>query len=75
MKLNVIFVMLQVDEERELVRRLEARNGHYMKATMVESQVKDLEPPGFSETDILPVDAAIEPEELASLIVKTLNLS
>lgn len=49
------FVLLQARRE-ELVRRVGARKGHYMKAHMVESQLEILEQPGVEEVDVLPVD-------------------
>lgn len=50
------FVVLQVDKD-ELIRRVGARKGHYMKDSMVASQVAAVEEPMVDETDVLPVDA------------------
>ena len=50
------FVALQASEG-ELIRRVGARKGHYMKGSMVASQVAAVEDPMIDETDVLPVDA------------------
>ena len=50
------FVVLQAGEE-ELIRRVSGRKGHYMKASMVASQIAAIEQPMIDETDVLPVDA------------------
>jgi carbohydrate kinase (thermoresistant glucokinase family) len=50
------FVALQASED-ELVKRVGARKGHYMKDSMVASQVAAVEEPMVDETDVLPIDA------------------
>lgn len=52
---EVHFVYLRADEE-VLLQRVKARQGHYMKDTMVHSQFKSLEEPKEDETDCLVVE-------------------
>lgn len=52
----VTFVFLDVEPAKALAR-LEAREGHFMKADMVQSQFDDLERPGSDEPDIESFDA------------------
>lgn len=52
---EVHFVYLRADEE-VLLQRVKARQGHYMKDTMVHSQFKSLEEPKEDEMDCLFVD-------------------
>ena len=71
--LQTNFVLLEADEE-ELMRRVDGRQGHYMKSTMVASQLASLEEPYEDETDMLPIDAAGgTPEEQAGLILSILQ--
>lgn len=58
---RVVFLDLQCEAD-VLAERMGAREGHYMPATLVESQVSAYEPPATSEVDVLPVDAAARPE-------------
>lgn len=53
----VHFVFLDASEE-ELVRRVTSREstGHYMKADMIRSQLRDLEKPGGEERDAVTVN-------------------
>jgi gluconokinase len=53
---DVAFVNLVVDRD-EAVRRVGARTGHYMRATMVDSQFAALEPPDADELDVVSIDA------------------
>lgn len=53
---SVHFVYLRADEET-LIARVNARQGHYMKDTMVRSQFRTLEEPATDEYDCLVVDA------------------
>ena len=57
--IKIVFVMLQATE-KELVRRVIERKGHYMKSDMVRSQLAAIERPGVDDVDILPVDAEQE---------------
>lgn len=55
----------------ELLReRLEQRQGHFMKAGMLDSQLADLEPP----KDAITVDVAPSPEEIVAEIRRALGL-
>jgi gluconokinase len=47
-RVKLFFIFLHVDE-KELVRRMQSRKGHYMKIGMLESQLKALEMPGKDE--------------------------
>lgn len=58
------FLLLQVNEGRDLEERVKERAGHYMKGDMVRSQIEELEGPGVEEVDVLPVDASQLPEEV-----------
>lgn len=49
----------------ELERRLAARRGHYMPASLLPSQLATLERPGADE-DALVLDAAADPDELVA---------
>ena len=53
---GVVFVYLQVSRA-ELERRLAGRKGHYMPASLLDSQLDALEPPGDDEA-ALTVDAS-----------------
>ena len=52
---EVHFVYLRADED-VLMQRVKARQGHYMKDSMVHSQFKSLEEPKNDETDCLMLD-------------------
>ncbi|KAL4933904.1 gluconokinase [Aspergillus undulatus] len=52
---RIHFVYLKLDRT-ELYARVSARQAHYMKPGMVESQLRDLEEPGQGEWDVLTVD-------------------
>ena len=54
--INAVFVDLQASKD-VLMQRLEARQGHYMSAKMVEGQMDVYEGAGPGEVDVLPVDA------------------
>jgi len=59
------FVLLDAGQD-ELLRRLTRRSGHYMPATLLDSQLATLERPGDDEA-ILALDAAAPPERLCDL--------
>lgn len=65
----VRFVHLQGSSEL-LARRLNSRQGHFMPATLLESQLATLEAP----TEALRVDVAPPPTEIVSQIVERLGL-
>jgi gluconokinase len=52
---RIHFVYLKLDPV-VLYQRVSARQAHYMKPGMVESQLRDLEEPGVGEWDALTVD-------------------
>jgi carbohydrate kinase (thermoresistant glucokinase family) len=58
---GVRFVFLHGDEAL-LRARLQARQGHYMPASLLDSQLATLEPPGADEPDVLAVDLALPTE-------------
>jgi gluconokinase len=62
------FVYLSADPEL-LRRRLAQRQGHYMKAEMLESQLASLEQPG---SEAVTVDAAAPPGSIVSQILTLL---
>lgn len=53
---KVVFLDLQCAPET-LIARLQERKGHYMKAEMVQSQLKDQEGVATDEVDVFPIDA------------------
>lgn len=53
----VWFVFLDVPRD-EIVRRIERRRDHFMKADMVDSQFAALEPPGAGEDDVAIIDVS-----------------
>jgi gluconokinase len=59
----VHFVFLHASEE-VLLQRVKARQGHYMGADMVHSQLESLEFPKSEETDVLSVDVSGTKEEV-----------
>lgn len=66
----VVFVYLAVDRD-ELRRRLERRTGHFMPASLLDSQLADLEEPGADEHAIT-VDAGGAPARTVALITAQL---
>jgi gluconokinase len=67
---GVRFVHLEGD--RALLReRLDRRRGHYMPATLLESQFATLEPPA----DAITVDVAGSPDAIAATIIRQLGLA
>ncbi|MGH9466078.1 MAG: gluconokinase [Terriglobales bacterium] len=67
--LPVVWVYLRATEE-VLHRRLEQRQGHYMKADMLASQLADLEEPNPGAALIF--DATLPPETIAARVLATL---
>jgi len=53
--------------------RIEQRAGHFMPATLLDSQLLALEPPQAAETPIV-VDVSAEPEEIVRRIMAALGL-
>jgi len=71
-RVETVFLDLQVERE-ELLKRMERRGGHYMKEGMVESQLAIREEPSVMETDVVPVDAVKDVEEMFEDIVESLK--
>jgi gluconokinase len=61
---RVSFVLLD-NHRDELVRRLSHRPGHYMPASLIDSQLDTLERPGADEP-VLTLDSTKAPEELCA---------
>jgi gluconokinase len=70
---NVVFVHLAGSKDL-IARRLTARLDHYMPATLLDSQVATLEPPGPDENTVV-VDVGRTPAEEAAEVVRRLGLS
>jgi len=60
--IQVHFIYLHADEKL-LQDRVAARQGHYMKSTMVHSQFENLEEPD-KEDDVLKIDVDVPPQEV-----------
>ncbi|KAF9740631.1 hypothetical protein PMIN06_000356 [Paraphaeosphaeria minitans] len=73
---NVRFVYLKASKE-VLLQRVGGRHGHYMKDTMVLSQLAALEEPGEDETrklhDVDIVDVSGSPEEVEKLVTAAVD--
>lgn len=69
---GVVFVHLA--GSRDVIRRrLVARHGHYMPATLLDSQFDTLEPP-TDEPDVLSIDIGPAPSEIIDHIIDLLGL-
>ena len=69
---DVVFVHLTGDADR-IGQRLAARHGHYMPASLLQSQIDTLEPLGPDEQAI-EVDVAATPSEIAAEVIARLHL-
>jgi gluconokinase len=69
---QVRFVYLKVSPEL-LQQRLEQRKDHFMKSSMLQSQLATLEEPDSREALIIAVKAESDPVTLASMIQKSLS--
>jgi len=69
---GVVFVYLTGSKDL-ISRRLSARLNHYMPASLLDSQVEALEPPGADENAIT-IDAGRTPAEEAAEVVERLGL-
>lgn len=67
---EVVFVYLRADDARLIGERLEHRTGHYMKRSLLESQLATLEEP----TEAVGVDASGTPEEVVAEIRRKLGV-
>ena len=70
----VHFIYLRADE-KVLLKRVQARSGHYMKSSMVHSQIDQLEEPDAQEQgkDVLEVDCEGEVGEVRRMVVETVR--
>jgi len=70
----VHFIFLKADEDI-LLARVKGRTGHYMKSTMVRSQLELLEEPDMQEQgkDVLEVDCEGSLTEVQMKVVKTVR--
>lgn len=70
----VHFIFLKADED-VLLARVQGRKGHYMKSTMVRSQLELLEEPDMQEQgrDVLEVDCGGNLSEVQRTVVKTVR--
>ncbi len=66
------FVYLHVDPD-VLLRRITSRQGHYMKDSMLKSQLDCLETPSDAETDIIFTDANRDFSEVCSFVVSSVR--
>ena len=69
---NVVFVHLSGSKDT-IERRLSARMDHYMPATLLDSQIDTLEPPGPDENTLV-VELGRHPAEEAAEIIERLGL-
>jgi carbohydrate kinase (thermoresistant glucokinase family) len=69
---HVVFVHLTGDHA-QIGKRISARHGHYMPASLLASQIADLEPPGPDERAI-DIDLAATPGEEVAEIISRLGL-
>ncbi len=68
---NLRFIFLDVSRD-ELERRMSLREGHFMPATLLESQLATLERPA-NEAGTLTVDGGASPEEIVRVAVSWLR--
>jgi gluconokinase len=57
-----------------LLERMEKREGHFMKANMLESQLEALEEPGEGEDDVVVVKLEDETEKQVQSVREELDL-
>lgn len=62
--IQTVFVVLGTSKREELVERIEKREGHYMGAAMVDSQVRTFEWPQDEEIDSVVLDAVRSPAQV-----------
>ncbi|RDW62389.1 hypothetical protein BP6252_11822 [Coleophoma cylindrospora] len=66
------FIALQANADI-LKERMGAREGHFMKPAMLESQLHSLEAPGVEETDVVPIDVGASKDDVLSEILSVLG--
>jgi gluconokinase len=67
-KVHLHFIYLHAPEE-VLMKRVLARQNHYMSASMVHSQFDILEPPTADEIDVISIDVSAPPEQVKANVV------
>lgn len=73
---TVTFLLLSVDDRETLKERMVARlakEDHYMRSTMVDSQLDILEQPTLSEGDVLTVDASQDKAQMLRQVEETVR--
>lgn len=69
---GVRFVFL--DGPAELIgARMAGRVGHYMPATLLQSQLRTLEPPAVDEVDAMRIDIELAVDEVIGIVLRTLR--
>ncbi|TQV94129.1 hypothetical protein V2A60_002810 [Cordyceps javanica] len=68
------FVYLKVSPN-VLLARIKARNGHFMKDSMLKSQLDSLEEPLLEETDVITVDANVGLSDVTSNAIYSVRKS
>lgn len=68
-RVRLHFVYLCATEDA-LVKRVAAREGHYMGANMVRSQFEDLEPPAEDEGDVIAIDVGQPRDAVKAEVVR-----
>lgn len=70
---HIHFIYLRADKQT-LMQRVGQRQGHYMKANMVQSQLELLEEPDANlEWDALPIDCAASPAEVLKRVMEAVQ--
>ena len=69
---DVKFIFLHGDFDLVL-KRMQQRQGHYMKAEMLRSQFETLEVPQADETDVYPIDIDAPFEEVVERCVNVIK--
>jgi gluconokinase len=70
---NILFIHLEIDKATAALR-VAARKGHFMPASLIDSQFADLEPPAQDERE-LSVDATGDPADIVALAVASVTAS
>ena len=70
---HMLFIYLEVDRNTAAAR-VASRKGHFMPASLIDSQFADLEPPAQDER-ALAVDAARDPADIVALAVASITAS
>lgn len=66
-KLKVLFILCEASKET-LHMRLQSRQNHYMKMSMVKSQLEIFERSTYSEDDVIPFDTSSDPATLKIML-------